>query len=79
MERFANTCEFCDGDINKCIDPYEYMDSQERFDKISLTDKEDFYTHSNIEKITNPIYKHAKKIGKKFKMKILGKYPNFYR
>ena len=55
------------------------MDSWERFDKTSLTDKEDFYTHSNIEKITNPIYKHAKKIGKKFKMKILGKYPNFYR
>ena len=54
------------------------MDSWERFDKTSLTDKEDFYTHLNIGKITNPIYKHAKKIGKKFKMKILGKYPNFY-
>ena len=43
------------------------MDSWERFDKTSLTDKESFYPHLNIEKITNPVYKHAKKLWKKLK------------
>ena len=40
IKRFANTYEFCDGDINKFIffikkrvNTYEYMESWERFNK----------------------------------------------
>ena len=46
IKRFANTYEFCNGDINKFIlllrkgvYPYEYMNSWERFNKTSLPDK----------------------------------------
>ena len=47
IKKFANTYEFCNGDINKFvlllrkgIFPYEHMVSWERFDKTSLPDKE---------------------------------------
>ena len=46
IKRFANTYEFCNGDINKFIlllkkggYPHEYMDSLERFHERSLPDK----------------------------------------
>ena len=46
IKRFANTYEFCNGDINKFIlllrkvvYRYEYMDSWKRIDEASLTDK----------------------------------------
>ena len=41
--------QFCNGDVNKfvlllrkCVYPYEYMDSWERFDETSLPDKKAF-------------------------------------
>ena len=47
IQRFANICEFCNGDLNKFIlllrkvvYPYEYMYSWQRFDETSLPDKE---------------------------------------
>ena len=49
IKRFANSYNFCDNDLNKFIlllrkgvYPYEYMNSWERFDETSLTDKEPF-------------------------------------
>ena len=46
IQRFANTYEFCNRDLNKFIlllrkgvYPYEYMDSWQRFDETSLPDK----------------------------------------
>ena len=49
IDRFANTYEFCDKDINKFIlllrkgiYPYEYIDGWEKFDETSLSDKEGF-------------------------------------
>ena len=51
IKRFANTYEFCNRDLNKFIlllrkgvYPYEYMDNWQRFDEISLTNKESFYS-----------------------------------
>ena len=48
-KRFANIYEFCNKDINKSIlllrkvlDPYEYMDSWERFHETLLPDEEAF-------------------------------------
>ena len=49
IKKFPNTYTFCNNDINKFIlllrewvYPYEYMDSWERFDEISLPDKKYF-------------------------------------
>ena len=75
INRFASTYEFYDGDINrfilllrKGVDPYEYMDSWERFDEILLPTKEDFYSILNMEEIIDVDYRHAKKVFKEFKM-----------
>ena len=55
----ANTYQFCNGDHNKVIlslrkgdYPYECMDSWQRFDEISLSDKV-FYSNLNMEDITD--------------------------
>ena len=51
MKKVLNAYRFFNGDINKFIllirkdvDPYEYMDSWERFDAASLPDKKSFYS-----------------------------------
>ena len=56
IQRFANTYDFCNGDLNKFIlllrksvYPYEYMDSWQRSDETSLPDKEAFYSNLNME------------------------------
>ena len=68
---FANTYKFSNNDINKFIlllrkrvSPYEYMDDWEKFYGTSLPEKEDFYSHVNMEDITNADYTLAKKIVK---------------
>ena len=38
------------------------MDSWERFDETSLSDKEAFYSNLNMEDITDVDYRHGKKI-----------------
>ena len=60
INRFSSTYKFCNGDINKFIlllrkgvYPYEYMDSWERFDEISLPDKEAFSSSLNMGDITD--------------------------
>ena len=67
IERFVNTYEFCNGDLNKFIlllrkgvYPYEHMDSWQRFDETSLPDKEAFYSNLNMEDITDVDYRHGK-------------------
>ena len=81
INRFAGTYEFCNKDINrfilllrKGIYPYEYIDSWERFDETSLSDKEAFYSSLNMEGITSVDYRHAKRVYKEFKLKNLGDY-----
>ena len=41
----------------KGVYPYECMDSWERFDEISLPDKEAFYSSLNMEDITDVDYR----------------------
>ena len=67
-KRFFNTCKFSKKDKNKFIlllrkgvYPYEFMDDWEKFDETSLPEKEDFYSHLNMEDITDADYAHAKK------------------
>ena len=40
------------------------MDSWERFDETSLSDKEAFYSSLNIENITDVDYRHAERVFK---------------
>ena len=89
-KRFANTYEFCNGDINKFIlllrkgvYPYEYMDSWERFDEKSLPDKVAFYSNLNMEDITDVDYRHGKRVFngvalKSLNNKNLGDYHDLY-
>ena len=61
--------------LRKGVYPYEYMDSWER---LSLPDKESFYSNLNMENITDIDYRYAKNIFSKFNMKNLGEYHDLY-
>ena len=45
--------------MQKVVCPYKCIDSWEKFIEISLPEKEDFYSHLNIEGITGADYAHA--------------------
>ena len=85
IQRFVNTYEFCNGDLNKFIlllrkgvYPYEYMDSWQRFDETSFPDKEAFYSNLNMEDITDVDYRHGKKVFEYLINKNLGDYHDLY-
>ena len=84
-ERFFNTYKFSNRDNNKFIlllrkgvYPYEYMDDWEKFNKTSLPEKEDFYSHLNMEDITDADYVHPKRVCKYFEIKNLEVYHDLY-
>ena len=54
------------------------MDSWERFNETSLSNKKALYSELNVEDITDTDYAHAKKVFKKFKLKNLGDYHDLY-
>ena len=54
------------------------MDSWERFSKISLPSKEDFYSNLNMEDINDIGYRHANNVFKGFKLENLGDYHDLY-
>ena len=54
--------------------PYEYKDNSEKFNKTSLTEKEYFCCHLNMEDITDVDYVHTKRVCKDFEIKNLGEY-----
>ena len=77
--------QFCNGDIDKfvlllrkCVYPYEYMDSWERFNETSLPDKKAFYSELYLEDITDKDYTHAQKVFEEFNLKNLGDYHDLY-
>ena len=79
-ERFFNICKFSNHDNNKFIlllqkdvYPYEYMDDCKKFNEISLPEKEDFYSHLNMQDITDADYAHAKRVCKDFVIKHFGR------
>ena len=55
--------------LRKGVYPYEYMDDLQKFNEISLSKKEDFYSHLNMEDITDADYTHTKRVCKNFKIK----------
>ena len=50
--------------LRKGVYPYEYMDDWEKFNKTSLPEKEDFYSHLYMEDITDAAYAREKRVCK---------------
>ena len=85
IKRFASTYEFFNNDLNKFVlllrkgvYPYEYADAWEKFSKISLPSKEDFYSNLNMEDISDIDYRHANNVFKVFKLENLEDYHDLY-
>ena len=75
---FYNTFKFSDSDINKfilllrkAVYLYEYMDNWEKFNEITLPEKEEFCSNLNMEDITGAYYMHVKRVCKDFAIKNL--------
>ena len=75
-KRFRNTFKFSNNDINKFtlllrkgLYSYEHMDEWEKFNKITLPQKEECYSNLNVEDITDANCLHAKKVYKDFEIK----------
>ena len=84
-ELFFNTYKFSSRDNNrfilllrKGVYRYEYTDDWGKFSKKSLPEKEDFYSHLNMEDITDADYTHAERVCKDFEIKNLGEYHDLY-
>ena len=58
--------------------PHECINDWEKFNEISLPEKSDFYSHLNMEDITDADYTHAKRVCKNFEMKNLGEYHDLF-
>ena len=54
------------------------MDSWEKFDETTLPPKEAFYSHLNLEDISDEDYAHAQKVWEVFKINNLGEYHDLY-
>ena len=54
------------------------MNDWEKFGETSLPEKEDFYSHLNMEDITDADYGHTKRVCKDFEIKKLGEYHDLY-
>ena len=76
---------YINGDLNKfvlllrkCVYPYEYMDSWERFDETSLPNKKAFCSELNLEDITDKDYEQAQNIWEVSEINNLGEYHDLY-
>ena len=85
MERFYNTYKFSDSNNNKFISLFrkgvysnKYMDDWEKFNETLLIEKEDIYSHLNMEDITDADYKHGQRVCKDFEIKNLGEFFDLY-
>ena len=80
---FFNTYKFSNHNnkfillLQKGVYPNEYMDDWGKFNE-TLPEKEDFYSHLNVEDITDADYTNAKRVCKVFDIKRLGEYHDFY-
>ena len=67
MKRFFDRYKCSNHDINmfvlllhKGVDPYKYVNDWEKVNETLLAEKEDFYSHLNMEDITDADYMHRK-------------------
>ena len=61
----------------KGICPYEYVDNSEKFNETSLPEKEDFYSHLNMENITDVDNAHTKRVCEDFDLLLVDVFENF--
>ena len=54
--------------LRKGVYNYEYVDDLQKFNKIALPEKECFYSHLNMEDISDVDYTHIKRVRKDFKI-----------
>ena len=54
------------------------MDDWEKFNETTLPEKEYFYSHLNIDDITDADYAHAKRVCEDFEIKHLGQYHDLW-
>ena len=54
------------------------MDDWEKFNEASLLEKEDCYSHLNMEDTTDADYAHPKRVCKDFETKNVGEYHDLY-
>ena len=64
--------------LGKGVYPDEYIDEREKFNKIALPDKEEFYSNLNLKDITDADYMHGKLVCKDFEIKNLSEYHDLY-
>ena len=64
--------------LRKGLYSHGYMDDWKKSNETSLPEKEDFYSHLNMENIIDADYAHAKRVCKDFEIKDLGEYHNLY-
>ena len=64
--------------LQKVVYPYEYMDEWEKLHETLLAEKEDFYSHLNMEDITDSDYAHTQRVCKGFEIKHLWEYHDLY-
>ena len=54
------------------------MGDWQKFNRTSLPEKQYFYSHLNMDNITNADYTHAKRVCKGFEIKHLGEFHDLY-
>ena len=64
--------------LRKGLYSYQYIDDWEKFNEISLSEIQDFYSNLNMEDITDADYMDAKRACKVFQIKDLGQYHDLY-
>ena len=52
------------------------MDDWDKFNETLLPEKDDFYSHLNMDDITDAYFAHATRLCKDFKIQNLGEYQN---
>ena len=64
--------------MQKDLETNEYIDDWEKINKTSTPEKEDIYSHLNMEGITDADYGYANRVCKDFEIKNLGEYYDLY-
>ena len=69
-----NSRSQCELLIRKGIYPYEYMDSWDKFEEMSLPSITSFYSNLNMSGVSDEDYHHACKVWREFGTKNMGEY-----